>query len=163
MKSLRVHGQSGNAFHHERLGFNGRLDTLQAAILLAKLEIFDEEINLRQEVAERYSRLLRSANGLRTPTVSSDIISSWAQYTVIAADSEHRRRMQTQLNAAGIPSTIYYPLPLHLQQALDQFGYRRGDYPVCEDLCKRVFSLPMHPYLFEEQQREIAKAVNILL
>jgi dTDP-4-amino-4,6-dideoxygalactose transaminase len=159
MRSLRIHGQAGTSFHHERLGINGRLDTLQAAILLAKLEVFEEEIGLRQAVADRYSNLLRPIAGLRTPAVPKDIRSAWAQYTVAAQDSEHRARLQARLKAAGIPSAVYYPLPLHLQKAIAPFGYRRGDFPVTEDSCNRVFSLPMHPYLAASDQEAIVKAL----
>jgi dTDP-4-amino-4,6-dideoxygalactose transaminase len=160
MKSLRVHGQSGNAFHHERLGFNGRLDTLQAAILLAKLEIFDEEINLRHRVAARYAEHLTTIKGIRTPTVPRDVSGAWAQYSLVAESSGHRKWIMERLHQSGIPSVIYYPTPLHLQQALAMLGHRKGDYPVCEDITGRVFSLPMHPYLSAEDQLAVAAALR---
>jgi dTDP-4-amino-4,6-dideoxygalactose transaminase len=159
MRSLRVHGQAGTAFYHVRLGMNGRLDTLQAAILLAKFEIFQEEIGLRQEVAARYGALLGATRNLRLPAVPGNVLSAWAQFTVAATDNGHRAGLQARLKAAGVPSAVYYPLPLHLQKALAHLGYRRGDFPVCEDCCDRVFSLPMHPYMTHPQQESVARAL----
>lgn len=160
MRSLRVHGQSGAAFRHDRLGINGRLDTLQAAVLLAKLEVFEEELDRRQEVAEGYRRRLEGIPGLRLPKVPEQVRSAWAQFTVRAADRAHQARLRAGLEKAGIPCAVYYPLALHEQQALAAFGYRRGDFPASETACGLVFSLPMHPYLTAKDLDAVAAALQ---
>jgi UDP-2-acetamido-2-deoxy-ribo-hexuluronate aminotransferase len=161
MRSLSVHGQGSNKYENVRIGINGRLDTLQAAILHAKFDVFPKEIELRQEVAERYTNLLSSAgNGLVTPYVPQGCQSVWAQYSVLAKDENHRSALQSKLKESGIPTAIYYPKPLHLQTAFQGLGYKQGDFPVSEDCSSRVFSLPMHPYLTEEAQEQIAKVIS---
>ena len=154
LKSIRVHGQGTNKYENVRLGLNGRLDTLQAAILLAKLEIFDQEIVDRQKVAQRYSEHLR--NIVEVPYVAAACTSVWAQYSVL---SDRRAELQQQLQAAGIPSAVYYPLPLHLQGAFAHLGHQPGDFPSSEKAAERIFSLPMHPYLTEAEQGLIIKAL----
>jgi UDP-2-acetamido-2-deoxy-ribo-hexuluronate aminotransferase len=161
MRSLSVHGQGRDKYENVRIGINGRLDTLQAAILHAKFDVFPKEIELRQEVAERYTNLLSSAgNGLVTPYVPQGCQSVWAQYSVLAKDENHRSALQSKLKESGIPTAIYYPKPLHLQTAFQGLGYKQGDFPVSEDCSSRVFSLPMHPYLTEEAQEQIAKVIS---
>jgi dTDP-4-amino-4,6-dideoxygalactose transaminase len=155
MRSLRVHGQSGPAFRHDRLGINGRLDTLQAAVLLAKLEVFEEELERRRAAAACYTEILRSAPGLRLPAAPEHVRSAWAQFTVSAVDGGHRASLLARLKAAGIPHAVYYPEPLHLQTALKPFGFLRGDFPLSEEACGRVFSLPMHPYLARREMETI--------
>jgi UDP-2-acetamido-2-deoxy-ribo-hexuluronate aminotransferase len=150
LRSLRVHGHGTQRYYHVRLGLNGRLDTLQAAILLAKLEVFDQEVAARQQVARRYQEAL--AEVVRVPYVAPDCTSVWAQYSVL---SEERERMQQKLTTAGVPTGIYYPLPLHLQSAFSHLGYKPGDFPVSEHTAARIFSLPMHPYLPEADQARI--------
>jgi dTDP-4-amino-4,6-dideoxygalactose transaminase len=134
-----------------RVGINGRLDTLQAAILLGKLEIFDEEIKKRQEVARRYSEML--ADFVKVPYVPDGLRSAWAQYSVV---SDNRVKWMDKLKEAGIPTAIYYPRPVHLQTAFSHLGYRQGDFPVSEYVSERIFSLPMHPYLDQDAQIKIA-------
>ncbi len=157
MRSYRVHGQGSNKYENIRIGMNGRLDTLQAAILLAKMDIFSEEIELRQEVAKRYSQNLKTAE-IKAPQIPSDYLSAWAQYSVLAKDAEHRTAVQDKLKEADIPTAIYYPKPLHLQKAFASLGYQKGAFPVSEDCASKIFSLPMHPYLKEEDQERICKA-----
>lgn len=147
LKSIRVHGQGTNKYENVRLGLNGRLDTLQAAILLVKLEIFDQEVADRQKVAQRYSDGL--PNIVEVPYVSADCTSVWAQYSVL---SDRRAELQPKLQEAGIPTAVYYPLPLHLQGAFAHLGHKRGDFPISEEAAGRIFSLPMHPYLSEKDQ-----------
>ncbi len=156
MRSCRVHGQGSDKYENIRIGINGRLDTLQAAILLAKIEIFDEEIALRQEAAKRYSRNLK-AEGIKVPEIPPDYLSAWAQYSVLAKDAEHRTAVQEKLKDADIPTAIYYPKPLHLQKAFAFLGYQEGAFPISEDCASKIFSLPMHPYLKEEDQERICK------
>jgi dTDP-4-amino-4,6-dideoxygalactose transaminase len=156
MDSIRVHGKGSDKYDNVRIGINGRMDTLQAAIVLSKFSIFPEEVDLRQEVAERYERLLDGVNGLAAPRVPAGYKSVWAQYSVMAASGEHRQRLQESLKQAGIPTAVYYPKPLHLQTAFSRLGYKEGDFPRSEDASRRIFSLPMHPYLKAEDQEKIA-------
>ena len=156
MDSLRVHGKGSDKYDNVRIGINGRMDTLQAAIVLSKFSIFPEEVELRQEVAGRYERLLGGLNGLAVPRVPAGFKSVWAQYSVMAASGEHRQRLQEGLKQAGIPTAVYYPKPLHLQTAFARLGYKEGDFPHSEDASRRIFSLPMHPYLKPEEQETIA-------
>jgi dTDP-4-amino-4,6-dideoxygalactose transaminase len=161
MQSLRVHGKGNHKYENIRIGINGRLDTLQAAILLAKFDILPEEVELRHKAASKYTELLIAAgNKLSTPFVPDGYKSVWAQYSVLASDEEHRTNLQTKLRDAGIPTAIYYPKPLHLQAAFASLGYKEGDFPICEDFARRIFSLPMHPYLKKEEQEKIADIVK---
>ncbi len=155
LKSIRVHGQGTNKYENLRLGLNGRLDTLQAAILLVKLDIFDQEVADRQKVAQRYSEGLR--NVVEVPYVSPDCTSVWAQYSVL---SDRRAELQQKLQKAGIPSAVYYPLPLHLQGVFAHLGHKPGDFPISEKASERIFSLPMHPYLTEAEQGLIIKVLS---
>jgi UDP-2-acetamido-2-deoxy-ribo-hexuluronate aminotransferase len=154
LRSLRVHGQGENKYENVRIGINGRLDTLQAAILLAKFSIFPDEIDLRQEVARRYGEFL--AGAVATPVIPSGYKSAWAQYSLLARDSAERAAFVAKLKGDGVPTAIYYPKPLHRQKAFAHAGYREGDFPVSEDCAGRIFSLPMHPYLAANDQRRIA-------
>jgi dTDP-4-amino-4,6-dideoxygalactose transaminase len=156
MESLRVHGKGTDKYDNVRIGINGRMDTLQAAIVLSKFTIFPEEVELRQEVAGRYERLLGGLNGLALPRMPAGFKSVWAQYSVMAASAEHRQRLQEGLKQAGIPTAVYYPKPLHLQTAFSHLGYKKGEFPHSEDASRRIFSLPMHPYLKPEDQETIA-------
>ncbi len=157
-RSLRVHGKGHHKYDNVGVGINGRLDTLQAAILLAKFNIFPEEVKLRQKVAQRYTELLSSnSNTIIPPRIPEFSTSVWAQYSILAKDEQQRSILQAKLKEAGIPTAIYYPRPLHLQQAFGYLGYTEEDFPISEDCAKRIFSLPMHPYLEEKDQQKIAK------
>jgi dTDP-4-amino-4,6-dideoxygalactose transaminase len=160
LNSLRVHGKGTHKYDNVRTGINGRLDTLQAAILLAKFDIFPEEIELRQQVARRYTQLLNQNAEVQAPLVPGEMKSAWAQYSVLAKDETHRSKLQAKLKEAGIPTAIYYPKPLHLQTAFQSLGYKDGDFPVSEDCSSRIFSLPMHPYLSSSDQERIAQVLN---
>lgn len=160
MRSLSVHGQGSHKYENVRIGINGRLDTFQAAILLAKFGIFDEEIRVREQVATNYSNLLSSsAANVVTPRVPPGLSSVWAQYSILAKDENHRSKLQSRLKDANIPSAIYYPRPLHLQKAFAALGYKEDDFPVSEEAAKRIFSIPMHPYLSREDQERIAQVL----
>jgi UDP-2-acetamido-2-deoxy-ribo-hexuluronate aminotransferase len=154
LRSIRVHGQGSDKYENIRIGINGRLDTLQAAILLAKFAIFPEEIELRQEVAKRYNALL--AGLAKTPEIPDGYRSAWAQYSILVRDSAERSGLMAKLREAGIPTAVYYPKPLHRQTAFAGLGYREGDFPVSDDCAARIFSLPMHPRLAAVDQRRIA-------
>lgn len=155
LRSIRVHGQGSNKYDNIRIGINGRFDTMQAAVLLAKLEIFEEEIQLRDRVARRYSEKL--ADVVTTPVVKADRTSVWAQYSLL---TENRDELLAALKANGIPTAVYYPKPLHLQDAYQSLGYHAGDFPVSEKIADQIFSIPMHPYLSEEDQDYIVDAIN---
>lgn len=160
MRSIRLHGKGSHKYENIRIGINGRLDTLQAAILLAKFSLFEEEVKLRQVVANRYTELLRSCRSLVTPEVPAGCQSVWAQYSVLARDGAHRDAIMKGLQGKGIPTVIYYPRPLHLQAAFSYLGYGEGDFPASEDSASRIFSLPMHPYLKQEDQQFIASQLK---
>jgi dTDP-4-amino-4,6-dideoxygalactose transaminase len=160
MGSVRVHGKGHHKYDNVRIGVNGRLDTIQAGILLAKFDIFPEEIELRQQAADRYTSLLTPLSKIQTPAIPQGYKSAWAQYSVLAADEKQRKDLQNKLKEADIPTAIYYPKPLHLQSAFYDLGYRRGDFPISEEISGRIFSLPMHPYLAEEAQQRIAEVID---
>jgi UDP-2-acetamido-2-deoxy-ribo-hexuluronate aminotransferase len=160
IRSLLVHGKGIDKYDNVRIGINGRLDTLQAAILLAKLDIFPEEIELRQQVAQKYTNLLSSQSSVLAPLIPGGMRSAWAQYSVLARDGEQRDELQSRLKDAGIPTAIYYPKSLHLQTAFSSLGYESGDFPVSEDTANRIFSLPMHPYLSEADQERILRVLT---
>jgi len=160
MDSVRVHGKGNHKYDNVRIGINGRLDSLQAAILLAKFDIFQEEIDLRQQVANRYNAMLGPNPQIKVPSIPAGVTSAWAQYSILAADEKQRTALQNQLKEAGIPTAIYYPRPLHLQSAFSSLGYREGDFPVSEDCARRIFSIPMHPYLTEGEQQEMAGSIG---
>lgn len=160
MRSLRIHGQGDDRYNNIRIGINGRLDTLQAAILLAKFSLFPEEVIARQKVADRYGALLSGKASLVAPKVPEGLLSVWAQYSLLALGGAHRSAIQGALQQAGIPTAIYYPKPLHVQDAFAALGYQKGDFPVSDDCAERIFSLPMHPYLEEADQQRIAEVID---
>lgn len=160
MDSIRVHGKGGDKYDNIRIGINGRLDTLQAAILLAKFKIFPEEVHLRQEAANRYSSLLIHNTSLLTPRIPEGYKSAWAQYSLLAKDADHRLSLQKQLQENNIPTAIYYPKPLHRQTAFASLGYAPGAFPVSEDAASRIFSLPMHPYLSADVQERVTRLLT---
>lgn len=159
--SIRVHGKGTEKYDNVRIGINGRLDTLQAAILLPKLEEFAEEIIKRQKVADLYSDLLGSGNkSLVLPFVPDGLSSAWAQYSFLC---ENRDELQKGLKDAGIPSMVYYPKPLHLQSAYTNLAHREGDFPVSEMCSRKILSLPMHPYLDEKVIGTITERILALV
>lgn len=154
MRSIRVHGQGAAKYETVRVGVNSRLDTLQAAVLLAKISIFAEEIVNRNALAERYSTALMAA--VTVPKVPRGVVSAWAQYTLRVKD---REAFQAVLAGDGIPTAVYYPLPMHLQPAYQEFGNGVGSLPVSEQLCREVISLPMNPYWTNDEIRQVVEAV----
>ncbi len=153
--SLRVHGKGSDKYDNIRIGLNGRLDTLQAAILLSKLDVFAKEIELRQEVAQRYSNGLKDI--VKVPSIQEGYTSAWAQYSI---QSDKRESLMGTLKENDVPTAIYYPKPLHLQTAYAYLGYDEGSMPVSEEVSSKIFSLPMHPYLKEEDQQKIIEVIN---
>jgi len=158
LKSIRVHGQGSDKYDNVSIGLNARLDTLQAAILLAKLEVFPGEINARQKVAANYSTAFHESVSL--PLVTEGSVSAWAQYSVLAKSEAHRTRLMEALKQAGIPSMVYYRKPLHMQTAFEDVREHQGGCLVSEDVASRIFSLPMHPYLERQDIESIASVIN---
>ncbi|MDC3280443.1 DegT/DnrJ/EryC1/StrS family aminotransferase [bacterium] len=154
IKMLRVHGQN-KRYHYKHIGIGGRLDTIQAAILLAKLPHYKKELEERDRVAKNYSNKLKGSMTL--PTIKSNRSSVWAQYTVKV---NNRDEVQKKLQDAGIPTAIYYPVPLHLQECLKYLNYKKADFPVAEKSSNCVLSLPMNAYLTEEEISFIAKILK---
>lgn len=157
IQSLRVHGKGSHKYDNERIGLNSRLDTLQAAILIEKLAIYADEIEARQRVADRYADLL--SNHFATPTVPTGLTSVWAQYTIKLNSEQERAALQEKAKAAGVPTVVYYPMPLHMQTAYRNYSSDPQGLGVSEDLAKRVLSLPMHPYLDTDTQDKIVSAL----
>jgi len=156
MRQISRHGQD-RRYHHLRIGVNSRLDTMQAAILLAKLEVFEDELAARQEVAGRYTSALRDVPGITVPKISQANKSAWAQYT-LTVDPKKRDALAAHLKEAGIPTMVYYPIPLNQQPAV---GTHADNLPVGDKLSQSVLSLPMHPYLDTEQQKLITDTVKL--
>ncbi len=158
MREIRVHGQD-RRYHHPRIGINGRLDTLQAAVLLAKLERFDWEVEQRQKVAAGYTaQIHEGCPGVVTPCIAPGNTSVFAQYTIQVDD---RDAVASSLNKAGVPTAIHYPIPLHRQPALQSLHAGRADLPVADAVSKKVLSLPMGPDLSDADQRQIAAALSM--
>jgi len=157
MRSLRMHGQGSDRYDNVRIGLASRLDTIQAAILIEKLKIFPDEIVARDRVARRYSKALSDV--VTTPSVPAGMSSVWAQYTVRIAGGK-RNALAAALKAEGIPTAIYYPIPLHLQQAYKHYPVGEGGVAVSDRLAGEVISLPMHAYLDEPTQDRIVAAVR---
>jgi dTDP-4-amino-4,6-dideoxygalactose transaminase len=151
--SLRMHGQGGDRYEHVRVGLNSRLDTIQAAILIEKLKAFPDEIEMRNRIAGRYTDAFAASRRIVPPRVIAGAISTWAQYTLQVED---RARFQADLKAAGVPTAVYYPIPLARQKAYSH--YPGTPIPVSEALSKRVVSLPMHPDLDAATQDRIVAA-----
>ena len=150
INSIRLHGKGSQKYDNIRIGMNSRLDTLQAAILIEKLKIFDKELISRAQVAARYSSAL--AEHFKVPRLNPYTTSAWAQYTLIVDD---RQSIQAKLNSSGIPSVIYYPIPLSKQGGYEHYPRVSSKTDVSEALASSVLSLPMHPYLKEVSQDNI--------
>lgn len=156
--SIRVHGKGSFKYENVRLGLNARLDTLQAAILLPKLRAFDGETEHRNHAARRYAEGLKGR--VQVPVIRDGFFSSFGYYTLKAKDAQQRTELMEGLKAAGVPTMIYYPKPLHLQTVYQPLGYREGDLPVSEKLSETVFSLPMHGYITDDEIDYICSAIQ---
>ena len=156
MREIRVHGQS-KRYQHDRVGVGGRLDTIQAAILLAKLDTFDEEVAARIAIGDRYLAMLADVPGVETIRVGEDRTSVWGQFTV---RSDHREAVVSALKDAGIPTAVHYPIPLHHQRAYAATSRQAGSLASSERAAEQVLSLPMHPYLAEEMQFRVVEKIR---
>ena len=153
---IRVHGQE-RKHHHPILGLNGRMDTLQAAILLEILEVFPDEVIKRQNLGQTYSESLTKHQGLTTPRIGDHNTSVYAQYTIL---SDQREEIQKSLKEKDIPSVSYYSVPLHLQPVFKKLGHKEGDFPVAEKVANQCLSLPMSPYLSEDDQTKVINVIS---
>jgi dTDP-4-amino-4,6-dideoxygalactose transaminase len=158
LKSIRAHGQGSDKYDNVRIGLTARLDTMQAAILIEKLKIFDDEIAARNKIADRYARGL--GNVVTVPRLAPGCTSVWAQYTVRLPKGVDRDGFAAALKAQGVPTAIYYPKSMHQQTAYRQFPVADGGLPVSERLSAEVISLPMHAYLDEATQDRVITAVR---
>ncbi len=165
IKSLRLHGQS-KRYHHQYIGMGGRLDTIQAAVLNVKLKYYKKDLALRQEVAAKYTKALETLNekletlvecndtlceknyNLILPFIDDKCTSAWAQYSVRV---KNRDEKQVFLKEKGIPTAVHYPMPLHLQECFKYLGYKQGDFPISEIVSQEIMSLPMNPYVTDEE------------
>ena len=161
LKSLRVHGYGTDKYDNVRIGMNGRMDTIQCAVVLEKLAIFEDEIAARNAIARRYDEGLGDV--VAVPRVAVDCVSTWAQYTLTLPAGTDRDAFQAKLRAAGIPTAVYYGKPMHRQTAYARYPVAGNGCPVAEDLAPRVVSLPMHPYLDAATQDRIVAAVRAAL
>lgn len=162
MLSLRVHGKGSFKYENVRVGYNSRLDTIQAAILLPKFEAFKEyELDNRNKFAKMYTEKLKDI--IKTPVVPEGYVSSWAQYTLILDSEEERNNLQDELKKAGIPTMVYYPIPLHKQIVYEGYNFNLDDLKVSEELSKKVLSIPMHPYMNEETVNKICDEIIKIL
>ena len=158
LRSILFHGKGESQYDNIRIGMTGRLDTIQAAVLLEKLAIFDDEIEARNRVAASYARLLEGT--VTTPKVSDGCLSVWAQYTVKLPEGADRAGIQARMKDEGVPSAVYYIKPLHRQAAYAHHGVSGGALPVTDALSECVMSLPMHPYLDEATIERIAEVLK---
>lgn len=158
LRSLTVHGKGTSKYDNVRIGMNSRLDTVQAAVLLAKLPVFaDRELEESRRLAEFYTEQLKDI--VKVPVVKKGYDSSWAQYTIQLKENQDRRKLQEWLQTAGIPTMVYYQKPMHRQQAFSEFNYVEEEYPVTNGLCKSVLSLPFYPYMKKDAAEMVAEKI----
>jgi UDP-2-acetamido-2-deoxy-ribo-hexuluronate aminotransferase len=155
IRMLLNHGQN-ERYKHKYIGINGRLDAIQAAVLNVKLKYFDKEVSTRQKIGERYSDMLFTCK-LITPYIKADRTSVYAQYSIRVKE---REKVVKALSDEGIPTAVHYPMPLHLQEAFKELGYKKGDFPISEKISDEILSLPMSPYLSQKQQDFIVKTLK---
>ena len=158
LKSIREHGAGEDKYNNVRLGINGRLDTIQAAILIPKLKIFNQELAKRNIIAIGYKDRLQDK--YKSQVILDKCSSSWAQFSILCENKEHREILMSKLNENEIPAVIYYITPLHLQEVFNSLEYEVGSLPITEDICSRIVSLPMNPYL---SNGDIEKICNLIL
>lgn len=159
LKSLRFHGKGNYKYDHVRIGYNSRLDTIQAAILLVKLQAFiDYELTNRIKLANKYDTELKGS--VKTPMIPQGYISSYAQYTLILDNEEQRNNLQRYLKEKNIPSMIYYPIPMHKQTVYKDYDFNVNELKVSEELSQKVLSIPMHPYMTDEDADKICNSIK---
>lgn len=160
-RACRIHGQGRDKYENVHIGMTARLDTMQAAVLLAKLEIFDDELIKRQQVAERYHQLLKDS--VRTPKLAPEASSSWAQYVIRLPYGTDRTALQAAMKEKGVPTAIYYPRPMHTQPVYQRYPVTLSGLSRTEAMAGDVLALPMHPYLEETAQLQVTSALHAAL
>ncbi|WP_394692828.1 DegT/DnrJ/EryC1/StrS family aminotransferase [Hyphobacterium sp.] len=155
IKSYRVHGEGKARYEYARIGLNSRLDTIQAAILLVKLDVFAEELTLRQRAADIYNKGLKDA--VKTPQLAPGATCTWAQYTI---EVDNREAFRSYLSSHGVPTAVYYPIPLHMQPPYASYPVVPGGLPVTMKKCERVVSLPMHADIRSQDQQRVVEAIQ---
>jgi UDP-2-acetamido-2-deoxy-ribo-hexuluronate aminotransferase len=153
IKSLRLHGQN-KRYHHQYIGIGGRLDTIQAAVLNVKLKYYEKDLALRQEMARKYDVALKGKYPI--PFIAANRTSAYAQYSIRVQD---RETLQEELKDVGIPTAVHYPMPLHLQECFAHLRYTKGDFPISETVANEIMSLPMNPYLNDEEIQHISTVI----
>ncbi|OPX26222.1 MAG: aminotransferase DegT [Campylobacteraceae bacterium 4484_166] len=153
LRVLLNHGQTAKYIHSD-IGINGRLDAIQAAVLIAKLDYYQDEIDKRDKIASRYTKELKT---VKTPIVLNGLRSVWAQYSVLSDD---REKLMKRCQNKGVPTAVYYPIPLHLQKVFSYLGYKDGDLPKTEKISKEIFSLPISAFLKDDEQSYIIEVLN---
>ncbi len=174
IRMLRVHGQN-RRYHHKYIGMGGRMDTMQCAVVNVKLKYYKEDLAKRQEVAKKYTERLKiegrkqkesewlevnPSTFILLPSTSNNTTSAWAQYSIRVKGEDRREKVQAKLKEAGIPTAVHYPMPLHLQECFSYLGYKEGDFPIAEKVSKEIMSLPMNPYLSDEEIEYIIKKIK---
>ena len=159
--SSHVHGMGKNRYEYDRIGMNARISTIQAAVLLEKLEIFPSELRKRQDVANNYNKYLNDLKlNIKLPLIKNKCVSSWAQYTIILPENIDRSKLQEELKSKDIPTAIYYPIPLNEQEPYKNFPISKNGLANTNYLAQNVISLPMHPYLTEDDIINISKNIH---
>ena len=158
IQSIRVHGSGFDKYENIRIGINGRLDTIQAAILLEKIQIFDAEVISRNKVANFYIKNIN--NKILKPYIPDGYTSSWAQFSLIAKSKIEKNDYMQRLKKNNIPSMVYYRIPLHLQKVFKDLDNKEGSFPNAEECSEKIFSIPMHPYLTKSEQQFIVDVIN---
>ena len=161
MRSIRVHGGGEDKYQNIRIGLNGRLDSIQAAIVLEKLKLFDNELILRNNAAKHYTQSINKK--FITPYIPGNYSTSWAQYSILIPKEINRDSLIAHFRDQGIPLMVYYKIPIHLQVGYKNFGYKLGDFPVSEKVSSRIVSIPICPYLERNNQNKIIRVFNSLL
>ena len=159
MKSIRVHGAGDNKYQNIRVGLNGRLDTIQAAILLEKFNIFENELKSRNKIANYYISNINSSLVV-PPFIPKNYTSSWAQFSVLAKNENERKLIINKLSNQKIPTAIFYDIPLHLQKVFKNLNYKKNSLPISEKISNMIFSIPMHPYLDSKDQDKVLEILN---
>ena len=151
-KAIRIHGTTTDRYHSELIGLNGRLDSMQAAVLLEKLTIFDEELDLRQNISNQYRENINHCQ-----YIPDDYVSSHALFSIVLDSEKERKKKIEKLKENTIPTVVYYKYPIHLMEGFAYLGYQKGDFSVSEQLSQRIVSLPMHPYLHQKEIDQVIK------
>ena len=160
MVSLRVHGKGDSKYHNINVGLNARLDTIQAAILLAKFSIFELELERREMVVKTYEHYLHNVEDITIPYKFNKCKSAWAQYSILTKDKNHRFKIQKKLKENFVQTVIYYETPLHLQPVYQELGYKEGDLKISEDYSNRILSLPMNPYITPDEPQNLSNLIK---